>query len=84
MQESSPSDSDITVIDMLGEKVQVKKNPEHVACVSRTTYDLLVAFGLGDRIDGAYKPILDNEWTSACILNRKIILLMITSLVMSC
>ena len=64
MQDSSPSDSDITVVDMLGEKVQVKKNPEHVACVSRTTYDLLVAFGLGDRIDGAYKPILDNEWTS--------------------
>jgi len=62
-QGANPSDSDITVTDMLGEKEQVKKNPEHVACVSRTTYDLLVAFGLGDRIDGAYKPILDNEWT---------------------
>ena len=61
---SEPSDAEITVTDMLGEQVQVKKNPEHVACVSRTTYDLLVAFGLGDYIDGVYKPMLDNEWTS--------------------
>ena len=59
------SDNDtITVTDMLGESVEVKKNPEHVACVSRTTYDLLVAFGLGDRIDGAYAPLFDNDWTS--------------------
>ncbi len=52
----------ITVTDMLGEKVEVKKNPQKVACVSRTTYDLLIAFGLGDCIDGAYKTIYDNEW----------------------
>ena len=61
---NNSSDNEITVTDMLGEEVKVKKNPEHVACVSRTTYDLLVAFGLGDRIDGAYKPIFDNDWTS--------------------
>ena len=59
------SDNDtITVTDMLGESVEVKKNPEHVACVSRTTYDLLVAFGLGDCIDGAYAPLFDNDWTA--------------------
>ena len=57
------SDFDISVKDMLGEEVIVKKNPEHVACVSRTTYDLLVAFGLGDRIDGVYSTLLENEWT---------------------
>ena len=62
---SNDSENDtITVTDMLGESVEVKKNPEHVACVSRTTYDLLVAFGLGDRIDGAYAPLFDNDWTS--------------------
>lgn len=54
----------IEVTDMLGEKTEVVKNPEHVACVSRTTYDLLVAFGLGDRIDGVYSTLLDNPWTS--------------------
>ncbi len=71
MQGSEHSDSDITVADMLGEEVQVKKNPEHVACVSRTTYDLLVAFGLGDRIDGVYKSMLDNEWTSVLYPDSK-------------
>ncbi|MBE6521469.1 MAG: ABC transporter substrate-binding protein [Thermoplasmata archaeon] len=71
MQGSEHSDSDITVADMLGEEVHVKKNPEHVACVSRTTYDLLVAFGLGDRIDGVYKPMLDNEWTSVLYPDSK-------------
>lgn len=60
---SSTGDT-IKVTDMLGQVVDVKKNPEHVACVSRTTYDMLVAFGLGDRIDGAYYSLFDNEWTS--------------------
>lgn len=54
----------IIIKDMLNEEVKVKKNPEKVACVSRTTYDLLVAFGLGDKVDGAYKTIYDNSWTS--------------------
>ena len=53
----------ITVTDMLGESIQIKKNPKKVACVSRTTYDLLVSFGLGDKIDGAYYAIYDNPWT---------------------
>ena len=52
----------VTVTDMVGEQVQVKKNPQKVACVSRTTYDLLIAFGLGNVIDGAYYSLLDNEW----------------------
>ena len=53
----------ITVVDMLGDSIEIEKNPKKVACVSRTTYDLLVAFGLGDKIDGAYKTIYDNPWT---------------------
>ena len=54
----------VKVIDMLGEEVEVKKNPKKVACVSRTTYDLLIAFGVGDSVDGVYKNLLDNEWAS--------------------
>lgn len=54
----------ITVTDMVNEKVEVKKCPQKVACVSRTTYDLLIAFGLGDKIDGAYYSLLDNDWAS--------------------
>ncbi len=52
----------ISVADMLGETIEINKNPKKVACVSRTTYDLLIAFGLGDYIDGAYKTIYDNPW----------------------
>lgn len=54
--------SQIEVVDMVGDKIKITKNPSKVACVSRTTYDLLVAFGLGDKIDGAYKGTLKNEW----------------------
>ena len=54
----------VTVTDMLGETVTVKKNPQKVACASRTTYDLLIAFGLGDCIDGVYYSLLENEWAS--------------------
>lgn len=61
---NSRQENKISVTDMLGEKVKVKKCPEKVACVSRTTYDLLIAFGLGDYIDGVYSPVLDNEWTT--------------------
>ena len=39
-------DEMVTVIDMLGEQVTVKKNPKKVACASRTTYDLLIALVL--------------------------------------
>lgn len=53
----------ITVTDMLGDSIEINKNPSKVACVSRTTYDLLVAFGLGDKVDGAYYAIYDNPWT---------------------
>lgn len=59
----------VTVTDMLGETVEVKKNPTKVACVSRTTYDLLIAFGLGDCIDGVYNSLLSNEWASVFDLN---------------
>ncbi len=56
------TDDTIIITDMLGEKVEVKKNPTKVACVSRTTYDLLIAFGVGDCIDGVYYSLLENEW----------------------
>jgi iron complex transport system substrate-binding protein len=59
---SSSNSDTISITDMLGETIEIKKNPSKVACVSRTTYDLLIAFGLGDKIDGAYKSIYSNPW----------------------
>ena len=52
----------ISVTDMVGTTITINKNPTKVACISRTTYDLLVAYGLGDKIDGAYKGTLKNDW----------------------
>ena len=52
----------ISVTDMVGTTITINKNPKKVACISRTTYDLLVAYGLGDKIDGAYKGTLNNDW----------------------
>lgn len=52
----------VTVTDMVGTTITIDKNPQKVACISRTTYDLLVAYGVGDKIDGAYKGTLKNDW----------------------
>lgn len=52
----------ISVTDMVGTTITINKNPKKVACISRTTYDLLVAYGLGDKIDGAYKGTMNNAW----------------------
>ena len=52
----------ISVTDMVGNTITIYKNPKKVACISRTTYDLLVAYGVGDKIDGAYKGTLNNDW----------------------
>ena len=55
-------DSDTVVVkDMLGDSVEVKKNPR-VACVSRNSYDPLLSFGLQDYIDGAFETVLENKW----------------------
>lgn len=62
---SSIEEEKITIVDMHGESVTITKNPKKVACISRTTYDLLIAYGLGDRIDGVYNKILNNPWTEA-------------------
>lgn len=61
---SSDTSDTVTVVDMLGEEVVVKKNPKRVACASRTTYDLLIAFGVSESIDGVYYSLLENEWAS--------------------
>lgn len=54
----------ITITDMAGIEVVVPKNVEKVAAVSPSTADLMIAFGLGDKIDGVYKTVTDNEWAT--------------------
>ena len=52
----------VTVTDMDGVTIKIPKNPQNVSCC-RSAYDLLIAFGLGDKIDGVDKKVLANPWT---------------------
>ncbi|MDY0277970.1 MAG: ABC transporter substrate-binding protein [Acholeplasma sp.] len=54
----------VEVIDFVDDVVSVPKNPKKVAVVSRSAVDMMIAFGLGDKIDGLYKTIFDNPWAS--------------------
>ena len=56
-------DDKVTVVDMDGESITIKKNPQKVACC-RSAYDLLIAYGLGDKVDGVDKKMLANPWTA--------------------
>jgi iron complex transport system substrate-binding protein len=50
------------ITDMAGDVVEVPQNPEKVAVLARSAVDMLVAFGLGEKITGIYYTIFDNEW----------------------
>ena len=52
----------VEVTDFVDDVVMVPKNPKKVAVVARSAADMLIAFGLGDNIDGMYKTIFDNPW----------------------
>lgn len=54
----------IKVVDMAGQEVIVPKDIKKVAAVSPSTADLMISFGLGDKIDGVYKTVTDNEWAT--------------------
>lgn len=54
----------ITVVDMEGTEVAIPKNVSRVACISPSATDLMIAFGLGDKIVGTYRSFLYNLWTA--------------------
>lgn len=54
----------ITVIDMVGDTVEVPINPENVAVIARAAADMMIGFGLGEVVDGMYYSILDNPWVN--------------------
>lgn len=55
-------DETVTVIDMVGDTVELPKNPKKVAVLARSAVDMLIAFGLGDRITGVFETTFTNEW----------------------
>lgn len=54
----------VTVTDMEGTEVTVKKDVSKVACISQSATDLMIAFGLGDKIVGTYRSFTYNPWTT--------------------
>lgn len=53
----------ITVVDMEGQEVILKKDISRVACISQSATDLMIAFGLGDKIVGTYRSFTYNPWS---------------------
>lgn len=61
--QNNDTDEMITVVDMVGDEVTMKQNPQKVAVISRAAADMMIGFGLGDVVDGMFLTILDNTWT---------------------
>ena len=58
----------IEITDMAGVTVKIPKNPKKVAAVSPSTGDLMIAFGLGDLLDGTYYSTLNNPCNNLSVL----------------
>ncbi len=54
----------ITIVDMEGNNVTVSKNVKKIACISQSATDLMIAFGLGDKIVGTYRSFTYNKWAA--------------------
>ena len=50
------------VVDMEGTKVEIPNKIERVACISQSATDLMIAFGLGEKIYGTYRSFMYNTW----------------------
>lgn len=59
---NNDSSKGITVVDMEGREVSIPKDVNHVACISQSATDLMIAFGLGEKITGTYRSFMYNTW----------------------
>lgn len=61
----------ITITDMAGVTVEIPKSPKNIAAVSPSTGDLMIAFGLGNLLDGTYYSTLNNPWAKEIYPNAE-------------
>lgn len=59
---STKKETTITVVDMEGTEVTVPKDIKNVACISQSATDLMISFGLGEKIAGTYRSFTYNKW----------------------
>ena len=64
-------DSTVTITDMEGKQVTISKNVKKVACISQSATDLMIAFGLGNKIAGTYRSFTYNSWTTELYPNAE-------------
>lgn len=50
------------ITDMEGTVVSIPEQINRVACISQSATDLMIAFGLGDKIYGTYRSFTYNPW----------------------
>ncbi|TPD97773.1 ABC transporter substrate-binding protein [Metamycoplasma equirhinis] len=54
----------IELKDMSNQTIKINKAPSKIALQSRSSLDMMIAFGLGNKVDGAYKNLLSNSWVN--------------------
>lgn len=59
---NQPKDETIKVVDMEGTEVVIPKDVKHVAAISQSATDMMIAFGLGSKITGTYRSFTYNTW----------------------
>ncbi len=52
----------VTITDMEGTQVEIPKGVTKIACISPSATDLMIAFGVGDKIVGTYRSFTYNSW----------------------
>ena len=52
----------VTIVDMAGDTVVLPKQINRVVSTSDPCTDMMIAFGQGDKLIGAYFRALDNPW----------------------
>ena len=59
---NEPQSTTIKITDMEGTEVIVPKEIKKVAAISQSATDMMIAFGLGDKIAGTYRSFTYNTW----------------------
>lgn len=59
---NEPQSNTITITDMEGTEVIVPKDVKKVAAISQSATDMMIAFGVGDKIAGTYRSFTYNTW----------------------
>lgn len=56
------TDKGLKIIDLAGDEVTLPTNIERIATTSNSSTNMIIAFGGGNKLIGAYKTFFDNPW----------------------